>query len=163
MIIPDFLSTKNKIITVKNGLLFFVSLCAVFFSCYDFISLYEIIEEFNEFICGLLGFTLASYTVFLSNESKIKETKSFRTEKKVGNKKISLYRLICIDFSILLLLETVMCIFYYVSKIFNPICGEYMPKIVADLFNGIYVFAFFYCICMTIHAINDMYNIASKE
>lgn len=163
MIIPDFISTRQKLITFNSILILLLSLCAVIFSYLDLVNVCEIIDGCNTFICSLLGFTLASFTVFLSNESKIKEMKSFKTEKEIGNKKISLYKLVCVDFSFLLYVETIMCILYFVSKLFNPLCCVHIPKLVADIFNGIYILMFFSCIIMTINTIKDMYNIASKD
>ncbi|GEM_PF-3639563 len=163
MIIPDYICTRNKLISGGTLICLILGVVVMLLAFYNQINLYEIISEYNIFICSLLGFTLASFTLFLSNEAKIKELKSFKTKKQIGSKNISLYRLVCIDFSFLLYVETVMCILYFASQIFNPLCCIYIPKYFADICNSIYVFMFFSCIRITIHTINDIYNIASKE
>lgn len=163
MIISDYISTRKKLISIPFALCVCLGIISFVLSTLKYIDLYSLIVDYNVFICGLLGFTLASFTLFLSNENKIKELKGFRTKRKINERDISLFKLVCIEFSFLLLTETIICGVFFISKILNPLMSKCVSTFVADFFNAIYVIAFFGCLSMTIKTINSIYNIASKE
>lgn len=163
MIISDYISTRKKLFSIPFIVCITIGGVSIVLSTYEYIDLYSIIVEYNTFICVLLGFTLASFTLFLSNEDKIKELKEFQTKREINGKKISLFKLVCIEFSFLLFVETFVCCSFFISGIFNPLTRTYIPTIIADFFNGIYIIAFFGCFYMTIKTIKNIYLIASKE
>lgn len=76
--IPIFLSVVGGIICVSFNLLI----------------QYDIIKEIITFLGVLLGFTLASLTLLLSNDKVRTSTQQYPTQRKIRGKAISLYTLI---------------------------------------------------------------------
>lgn len=126
-------------------------------------AIYEEIKDFQVFLSALLGFTLASFTLFLSNENKIKELKEFKTKREINGRVISLYRLIVIEFCSLLVLETTICGAYYTARLVAPLVINLIPDILIGVGNAFYIFAFIICLYLIINTISDIYNISSKE
>lgn len=80
---------------------------------------YDIIKEIITFLGVLLGFTLASLTLLLSNDKVRTSTQQYSTQRKIRGKAISLYRLIVVSFSYLIIMETLLCTLYYIGKLFS--------------------------------------------
>ena len=144
-VIIDYLSTLNKrlvvyewgfpiLLGITSGALAFV---------YNNSILYSIIQGAVPIIATLLGFTLTALTLFLTGNSKIEEAKSFITNKNISGKPISLYRLIVISYSYLILMETALCIGFYIASLFPYIDNKYICTIANSCFIIIMLNTFF--------------------
>jgi hypothetical protein len=121
--------------------------------------IYEFIVDSMQVIATLLGFTLAALTLFLTNNSQICEMKKFKTKKIIDGKEISLYRLLTMNYSYLIVVETIMCASFYIGKLFSPICSQSF----ANFLNTIFIWLFFHILLLTIRTVVDLYFVVSKE
>ena len=119
-VIVDYFSTLNRRIAIYEwGIPIFIGITSGVLSMkYNNEVLYNIIQNSVPIIATLLGFTLAALTLFLTGNSKIEETKNFITKKKISGKPISLYRLIIVSYSYLILVETILCVGFYIASLF---------------------------------------------
>lgn len=121
--------------------------------------LYDVIQSTVPIIATLLGFTLAALTLFLTGNSKIEEAKKYMTEKKVSGKRISLYKLIVISYSYLILIETILCIGYYIGILFPFISNMY----VCVGINTIFIVLMLNVLFSTIRSITDLYFVITRH
>ena len=160
-VIVDYFSTLNKrtafyewgiplIIGITSGILSFINNDKV---------PYNIIQNSVPIIATLLGFTLAALTLFLTGNSKLEESKNFITNKKILGKPISLYQLIVISYSYLILIETILCISFHIASLFPYINNQYFCTIA----NTIFIIAMFNTLFVTIRSISDLYFIITKK
>ncbi len=119
--------------------------------------LYHFIQEVMQFLETLLGFTLAALTLLLSNAHMEEKTKNFVTKRKKRSKPISMYELLIVQFSYLIIVETFLCVAYYVAALF-PI---YIGTIAVMIMNTLFVFMTFHVLFATIRAISCIYLIAT--
>lgn len=120
-VILDHFSTLNKNEKwFEWGIPIFLSVVGVIvYVCFNPLIQYDIIKEIIPFLGVLLGFTLASLTLLLSNDKVKNSTQQYMTERKIRGEKISLYKLIVVSFSYLIIMETVLCTSYYIGKLFS--------------------------------------------
>lgn len=160
-IIIDYFSTLDRrtviyewlipiVIGVVGGIMSYI---------FEDVLLYDIIENSIQIIVTLLGFTLATLTLFLTGNSKVEETKKYLIPKKIRGKNISLYRFIIISYSYLIVLETILCIGYYIAILFPYIDNVYTCLII----NTLFVILMFNLLFTTIRSISDLYFIITKE
>ena len=160
-VIVDYFSTLNKriaiyewglpiLLGITSGILSFVNNNNV---------LYNIIQNSEPIIATLLGFTLAALTLFLTGNSKIEETKNFITKKKISGKPISLYRLIIVSYSYLILVETILCVGFYIASLFPYNTNLY----ICITANSIFIIVMFNTFFTTIRSISDLYFIITKK
>ena len=121
--------------------------------------LYNVIQSAVPIIATLLGFTLAALTLFLTGNSKIEDAKKYMTEKKVSGKRISLYKLIVISYSYLILIETILCIGYYIGILFPFIYNIY----VCVGLNTIFIVLMLNVFLSTIRSITDLYFVITRH
>lgn len=122
-------------------------------------AIYDIIENSVPVIATLLGFTLAALTLFLTGNTKIEDAKSYITDKKISGKQISLYRLVIINYSYLILVETILSISFYIASLFPYLSNKYACIIA----NVIFIIAMFNTLFSTIRSITDLYFIITKK
>lgn len=160
-IIIDYFSTLDRrtviyewlipiVIGVVGGIMSYI---------FEDVLLYDIIENSIQIIVTLLGFTLATLTLFLTGNSKVEETKKYLIPKKIRGKNISLYRFIIISYSYLIVLETILCIGYYIAILFPYIDNVYTCLII----NTLFIILMFNLLFTTIRSISDLYFIITKE
>ena len=160
-VIVDYFSTLNRriafyewgvpiLLGIASGVLSFI---------YNDEVLYSIIQSSVPIIATLLGFTLAALTLFLTGNSKIEEAKSNNTDKKISGKPISLYRLIVVSYSYLILVETVLCISFYIASLFPYVSNLYICSIA----NSVFIIVMFNTFFSTIRCITDLYFIITKK
>ncbi|MBR0272765.1 MAG: hypothetical protein IJQ59_01565 [Bacteroidaceae bacterium] len=160
-VILDYFSTLTKriafyewggpfVIGVTSGVLSYI---------HDTDLLYEIIQNAIPVIATLLGFTLAALTLFLTGNSKIEEAKSFMTEKKISGVKISLYKLIVISYSYLILIETLLCIGYYIGSLFPYVTNTYICVVA----NTLFIILMLNVLFSTIRSITDLYFVITRH
>lgn len=154
-VIVDYISTLTKrvalyewgipvVLGITSGVLSYLK---------DANLLYNVIQSAVPIIATLLGFTLAALTLFLTGNSKIEDAKKYMTEKKVSGKRISLYKLIVISYSYLILIETILCIGYYIGSLFPFIYNIY----VCVSLNTIFIVLMLNVLLSTIRSITDLY------
>lgn len=159
-ILIDYFSSLNKRIAIYEWVIpivlsVVIGLSAIYF---DNIKLpYEVIKELIVFITTLLGFTLAALTLFLTG--KIEKTKKYLTDKVIRGKNISLYRLTVISYSYIIIIETFLCLSFFVSKAINLTIDSY----VALSINCFFFALTFNALLATIRTITDLYLIIIKE
>lgn len=155
----DYFSTLKK----KEGLfeLMIPFLIGIGSLCYSAItnsnSQYQFIQSVLQFVETLLGFTLAALTLLLSNSHMEEKTKEFPTNRNKRGKNISMYELLVIQFSHLIIIEALLCVIYYIASLF--------PKIYCDtgamIANTLFVFMTFHVMFATIRAVSCIYLIAT--
>lgn len=160
-IIGDYISTLTKrvalyewgipvVLGITSGVLSYLN---------DANLLYNVIQSAVPIIATLLGFTLAALTLFLTGNSKIEDAKKYMTEKKVSGKRISLYKLIVISYSYLILIDTILCIGYYIGILFPFIYNIY----VCVGLNTIFIVLMLNVFLSTIRSITDLYFVITRH
>lgn len=160
-VIGDYISTLTKrvalyewgipvVLGITSGVLSYLN---------DANLLYNVIQSAVPIIATLLGFTLAALTLFLTGNSKIEDAKKYMTEKKVSGKRISLYKLIVISYSYLILIETILCIGYYIGILFPFIYNIY----VCVGLNTIFIVLMLNVFLSTIRSITDLYFVITRH
>lgn len=120
---------------------------------------YDLIKEIIAFLGILLGFTLASLTLILSNDNVKSTTQQYSTERKIRGKIISLYKLVVVSFSYLIIMETLLCVFYYIGRIFNDFYFEKW----ATIPNTIFLILSFNILMSTIRTTTMLYFIVVSK
>lgn len=160
-VIGDYISTLSKrvaiyewgipvVLGITSGVLSYLN---------DANLLYNVIQSAVPIIATLLGFTLAALTLFLTGNSKIEDAKKYMTEKKVSGKRISLYKLIVISYSYLILIETILCIGYYIGILFPFINNIYICVGI----NTIFIVLMLNVLFSTIRSITDLYFVITRH
>ena len=118
---------------------------------------YEVIKELIVFLTTLLGFSLAALTLFLTG--RVEKTKTYLTNKMIRGEKISLYRLTIISYSYIIIVESLLCLSYYISKSLFITVNPYVALSV----NCSFIVFAFNALLATIRTITDLYLIITKE
>ncbi len=160
-LILDYFSTINKRIFVYEwGIPLIIGIISFFLSWkIGKPDLYPFIEETIGFIATLLGFTLAALTLFLTSNSQLEKSKEYITDKIIRGKKISLHRLLIVNYSYLIIIESIICICFYIGKLFSFVCSGLLSTIL----NSLFIVILFHILLMTIRTITDLYFVISKE
>lgn len=120
---------------------------------------YNLIKEIVPFLGTLLGFTLASLTLLLSNDNVKSTTQQCSTERKIRGKTISLYVLVVVSFSYLIIMETILCVLYYMGRLFNDFdFGKW-----AIIVNAIFIILSFNILLATIRTTTMLYFIVLRK
>lgn len=159
-IIVDYFSTLDRKIVIYEWLIPMLLGIGAWVGSYFFnVNLYNIIQEAIPIVVTLLGFTLATLTLFLTGNSKVEQAKKYITAKTIQGKKISLYRFLVITYSYLIILEAILCIGYYIAKLFPFIDNYYVCTTINAVFIILVINLFF----STIRSITDLYFIITRE
>ena len=122
-------------------------------------SQYTFIIDILPFIATLWGFTLAALALIISNNSIEHKTKDFMTKRKIRGKTISMFRLIVVSYSYLIILSTLLCILFYVASLFpNVSIGEWCV-----IPNTIFIIGIFNILFATIRTISMLYFILTRS
>lgn len=159
-VLIDYFSSINKRIAIYEWGIPAILGCAIgWYSMYsDNINLpYEAIKELIAFLTTLLGFTLAALTLFLTG--RVEHTKEYLTNKMIRGKKISLYRLTVISYSYIIIIETFLCLGFYVSRALDFAINQYVALSV----NCFFIVISFNVLLATTRTITDLYLIIIKE
>lgn len=161
LVIFDYVSTLTKRVAIYEwGIPLFLGITSGVFSYLNDINLlYNVIQSAVPIITTLLGFTLAALTLFLTGNTKIEDAKKYMTEKKISGKRISLYKLIVISYSYLILIETILCIGYYIGILFPFINNIY----VCVGLNTIFIVLMLNVLFSTIRSITDLYFVITRH
>lgn len=154
-LIADFFkisfSSRHWVTEWLMPLIFLVfSIVARLYSGYD--DSYSLVCNLIGTIRVLLGFTLASLTLFLGrSDSKMKEI--YAKAIKIRGKRVSLHQIMLITLSYLILVETLLCLGYYVGLLF-PNVLSYSGCLIM---NTLFVFFSFHLFMVLIRAITNIY------
>lgn len=160
LVIADYFSILNKRIAIYEwGVPIILGITSGVFAIYNDVSLYSVVQNSVPVIATLLGFTLAALTLFLTGNSKMEEAKIYITNKKILGKPISLYRLIVVNYSYLILVETILCISFYIASLFPYVSNHFVCTIV----NSVFIIVMFNSFFTTIRSITDLYFIITKK
>lgn len=158
-VIADYFSTLDKRSFIYDwGIAIFIGCASALGNLVGKIDLYVFVNNAHSFITTLLGFTLAALALFLTNNATIDNLKKIITTKTIRGENISLYKLLLINFSYSIIVESILCIGFYIGGIFSFIDSLYIPIII----NSIYVICLFNILLLTIRCITDLYLILSK-
>src|SRR5574344_1799694 len=113
---------------------------------------YQFINSIISFIGILLGFTLAAFTLLLSNERIEQKTLKYQMERKIRGKTVSLYKMLVINYSYLIIIETFLCIIYYVTLLFQNLTSG----IYNDVVNSIFIMLVFHVLFGTVRTITNL-------
>ena len=121
-------------------------------------SQYGIIEKSFGYVGTLLGFTLAALTLLLSCE-KMKEACEYQLETLLHNRKATLYELVVVSYTYLIVVEGILCISFFIAQLFDFV---YIRNI-AIIMNTAYIVLLFNVLLVTIRTVADMYFILIKR
>lgn len=143
------------------GIPFVLSCLAFVFSFVYKIDLYPVIEDSITLIGILLGFNVASYSIFLSNTVLSEKLKKVNTDICLRKDKntISLYRLVIITFSYPIVVYSLLCIVYFVASF----CNVRDFGIFSIIGNCIFLLFFFNAILVTLRMVANLYYANSAE
>ena len=160
LVIADYFSTLDKKSFIYEwGIAILIGFISVWGNFTGKIDLYTFINDAHSFITTLLGFTLAALALFLTNNATIDNLKKIITQKAIRGKRISLYKLLLINFSYSIIIESVLCIGFYIGEILSFIGYSYVSVII----NSIYIICLFNILLLTIRCITNLYLILSKK
>lgn len=157
--IDYFTIINKKVLIFEWGLPLFAGLISVVLSYgFGINTQYAIIEKSFGYVGTLLGFTLAALTLLLSSD-KMKGAKEYKIEKIIHNRQASLFDLVVISYTYLIVVEGLLCLSFFIAELFDFV---YIEKIAIAL-NIIYIVLLFNVLLTTIRTITDMYFILIKQ
>jgi len=108
----------------------------------------------------LLGFSIMVITVLTtSNNKNIEKIKKIETEYVLYQKNISLYRLLLINYSYLIIAEALGLTNYFILLIFVNSCSHQIKLILFSVFTSMII----HILLLTIRNVTDFYLIITKE
>lgn len=108
----------------------------------------------------LLGFSIMVITVLTtSNNKNIENIKKIQTEYILYDKNISLYRLLLINYSYLIIAEAIGLTNYFIVLLFVDHCSHLIKLIFFSVFTSMVI----HILLLTIRNITDFYLIITKE
>ncbi|PLC59164.1 hypothetical protein CZ809_00588 [Photobacterium piscicola] len=157
-----FIISQRNELTFEWGISFFLSFVLYFF-VYENIKVSEL-KDIASLIVNclaiLIGFSITCLTILASaSEKNITDLKISMTERVLDNKKISLYRLLVINFIFLLLLELFNLLFNF---IFISVSSLDSFKDYAAIFYGFITVFTFSIFLLNIRNITNFYFILSR-
>ncbi len=156
-IVLDYISTLNKReAIIEWGIPIILGvLCAII----NPQAQYETIKELVPFLGILLGFSIASLTFILSNEAIRVTTQQSSSKRKIRGKVISLYKLLVVYLSYPIAMEAVLCIAYYIGKLFSNFdLGD-----LSTVFNTVFLILALNVLLAIIKITISVYFIVSRE
>lgn len=154
------ISKKNFLFEVITPLILGIGIACVFYFYPSWLNTSRFVDNSINIIGVLLGFTLAIVTFFVaSDNSNIEKTKNYFTEYYIGTRKVSLYRLLIINYSYLIIIEAFICIGFLIGGLFY----FSLPFVFQILMKGIYIILVLHVFLLTIRSITDLYLVLTKE
>jgi hypothetical protein len=114
----------------------------------------------------LLGFSIAIITILVTGGgTSIEEIKAFDTGIKINQTKISLYRLLLINYTYIIIIEVLIIVCSLLLPFALQICGVFNLEHTNTLifFNGVYFFFVVHIFLVCIRNITDFYLVFTKE
>lgn len=155
-IILDYLELSRKYYKFEWVVpLLIVVTSNLFFHSYLVDNLYYLIKDTIEVLCSLLGLTLASLVLFVTKDKDERLINTNYKEGKVRGKYPTLYFVMLVSFSYLIVVEAVLCIAYFIGLLF-PIshCKNFCLVL-----NSIYYLLVLHIFFATIRIMTNLYFI----
>ncbi|MBP5455760.1 MAG: hypothetical protein J6Y37_04620 [Paludibacteraceae bacterium] len=158
-VIGDYFSTLEKKCFVTEWVLpIMLGIGCLMLSLCGIDTQYDVIEKSFGFVGTLFCFTLASLNMLLGRD-KMKEADNYQTNIKYRNRQATLYELVVISYTYLILVEGFLCIGYIIAHMFNFV----YIKFIATTLNTLYVILLFNILATTIRTISATYFILMKR
>lgn len=158
-IISDYIKTINKrIIFYEWGIPIVVAAII-----YKFTFQIECLKNFISSSIGIIGvllcFSIAAITIITTGSSKnLEEIKSKETNIKINGNKISLYRLILINFSYSVIIEVILILFSLLQPLLVCLKETYLIFYYLLIMVGT-----FHILLLTLRNVSDFYLIITKS
>jgi len=120
---------------------------------------YKFIQDVVPFIGTLLGFTLAALTLLLSNARLEEKAQQYSTKRTIRGVYVSMYKLIVVFYSYLIICETFLCATYYVASLFPESLNERLSLVA----NTAFIVGVFHILLATIRTVTIMYFVTVKQ
>lgn len=156
----DYFSVSKKRVLLFEWLFPIVAGISVFIMsyCYGKEEPFHIIEKSVSYLGTLLGFTLAALTLLLSSD-KMTEARQYQLDRKIRGHNASLYEFIVVSYSYLIIIESILCICFFIADLFSFIYVE-LP---AAILNSLFITFVFNVLFVTIRTITDLYFILVRK
>lgn len=158
ILIWDYLKTLNGRKVFYEILIPLIPIIITIFSFSEKLNIFkEIVNTSIDIIGILLGFSIATITIFITGNGKnIDEMKSTKTNIIIGEKSISLYRLILINFGYSIVIEILFILLYIVTPLFCNISSMIV-------IYSIMVYMIIHVLLVTLRNMTDFYLIMFKK
>jgi len=164
ILIVDYFRTLNKRIIIYEWLLPLVLGLIIFFllKIGANVNATKIFKDNSINLLGILaGFSITIITILTTGHSRnLEQIKKVETKVKIGNNKVTLYRLLLINFTYSVILEAFLIIFcltypLVLSNLEIPIIGKYVVF-------SVLVFLIIHVLLLTIRNLTDFYLIITR-
>src|SRR5574344_2969083 len=147
----SILEKKEKLFEIF--LPFLIGIASCIYTIFSKNIQYQFINGIIPFIGTLLGFTLAALTLLLSNERIEHKTLNYQTKRKVRRKTVSMYKMLVINYSYLIIIETFLCVIYYIASLFQNLTSG----IYNEIANSIFIMLVFHVLLGTVRTVTNLY------
>ena len=149
------LSKRDRKLELCVPLLFAISFAVIqlLFSASKEVSI--AIHESLTFLRVLLGFTMASFALFLTKSPNLEKAIQYPTGIILNKKQLNLYEYIVLSFTYLIIIEVLVQLFYFAYS-FVPFNVNGNLRIVL---HSMYIFVFFHLMLATIKVITEINQI----
>jgi hypothetical protein len=158
ILIWDYLKTLNVRKVLYEILIPLIPIIITIFFFSEKLNIFkEIVNTSIDIIGILLGFSIATITIFITGNGKnIDEMKSTKTNIIIGEESISLYRLILINFGYSIVIEILFILLYIVTPLFCNISSMIV-------IYSIMVYMIIHVLLVTLRNMTDFYLIMFKK
>lgn len=165
ILILDYFKTLTKRVFIYEWLIPFIICIGTFCLCY-FYGTPSIIENFNNNVIRLLavlvGFSITIITILTTGHSRnLEEIKSFKTKVEINKKKISLFRLLIINFTYSVIIEVLLI----VNSLLYPFVLDriVLPSLIKYIGFSIVIALIVHVLLLTIRNLTDFCLVITKE
>ena len=164
ILIADYFRTLNKRIALYEWLVPFLLGCIIFLLLYfgSNVNATKIFKDNSINLLGILaGFSITIITILTTGHSRnLERIKKKETEVRIGNRKVTLYRLLLINFTYSVIIEAFLIIFcltypLVLSNVEIPNLGKYIVF-------SVLVFLIIHVLLLTIRNLTDFYLIITR-
>ena len=158
ILIWDYLKTLNTRKVLYKIVIPLIPTIITIFSFSEKLNIFrEIVNTSIDIIGILLGFSIATITIFITGNGKnIDKIKSTKTNITIGEEGISLYRLILINFGYSIVIEILFILLYIVTPLFCNISS-------IIVIYSIMVYMIIHLLLVTLRNMTDFYLIMFKK
>lgn len=164
ILIFDYFKTLTKRIALFEVGLPFLLVLSLFFLNTDneFVSYKAFKDNSLNILSVLLGFSITVITIITTGSGKnIEDIKSIKTDFKIGNKQISLYELLIINFTYSVVIEILVIVGCLSFPLFSS-CISFNNLTKSLLYLGL-IYTIIHIMLLTIRNLTDFYLIITKK
>lgn len=153
-IILDYFSSAEKYWKYEWGIpTVIVLFCNLLYYEYLVDNLYDLIKEMSDLLADILGFTLAGLAIFISLNSLDDKLKNVLAKNcKIRGENPSLYQVMLVSFTYLVIVETILLLTYFVGCLF-PLNNS----LICQILNSLFVIVMLHLLFATIRIITNLY------